>query len=161
MLRPLPLFCSLQQQQKKRKTKLRMFPSLFFPSGLLRAIVGQILRWARRAPSDNKCCPGSWYLKMLFFLCGFSAASWPRRQDFDRWPTGQKQQGLLVPSACHICFTPRLQLPGDCFLAGPRGRRHGYTAPLVWSNFLPAPPTQTHINTDLKSQGGEKVPNHH
>lgn len=100
-------------------------------SGLLGPIVGQILGWARRAPSDNKCCPGSWYLKMLLILRGFSAASWLRRQDFDRWPTGHKQQGLLVPSACHICFTPRLQLPGDCFLTGPRSRRHGYTVPLV------------------------------
>lgn len=128
----------LSSNKKKKQTKTPLSWGrfrLFFSSGLLRAIVGQIVRWARRAPSDNKCCPGSWYLKMLFFLCGFSAASWPRRQDFDRWPTGHKQQGLLVPSACHICFTPRLQLPGDCFYS-----RASWPSPWLHSPACLEPP---------------------
>lgn len=86
-----------------------------------------VSRAGQAATRDNKCCRGPWHLKMLFFLCGFWGASWPWLQDYNRWPTGHQQQGLLVPSSCHICFTLRVQLPGDRFLTVPHSRRHGYT----------------------------------
>jgi len=82
-------------------------------------------------------CPGIWKCHPLCGFCGgVWGSSWPWWQDLNRWPNGHPRRSLLVPSSCHICFIPRLWLPGDCFLRVLHSRHHGYTIPVV-KNRLP------------------------
>lgn len=109
----------------------------------------------RGAPWGNERCPRPWHLKMPFFLCGFGGASWPWLQDHNRWPTGHPRRCLLVPSSCHICFTPRLWFPGDCFLTVPHSRHHGYTIPIAGEQTS----VYTHAHTPvLKPSWSPKSP---
>lgn len=116
-----------------------------FLEDLLRASEAQCLRCAEDLPGGKRALSRALaFRKCRFFLCGFWGASWPWLQDHNRWPTGHPRRGLLVPSSCHICFTPRLWLPGDCFLTVPHSRHHGYTIPIVGKRPQRA---QTHTYT--------------